>query len=125
MAKTTLTTRKERVLPVNRYHKSDTIPNLAIDINKTSMADMIRKISAYDEVHTDRAHVAISASQLGKQTVVYDCGYFKVRAIYNYSLRDLPNTRFHNNQASKVSRPKRYLDKLRSTITLSKRAGIL
>jgi hypothetical protein len=72
------------------------IPKDNIDISLASkdFKDMLNIISSYKEVHTDRAHVAISASMLGKTTIVYDCGYFKVKAIYDYSLSELPNTKF-------------------------------
>ncbi len=47
------------------------------------------------EVHTDRAHVAICASMLGKETHIYPNNYHKVRGIYEYSLRDMLNVHFH------------------------------
>jgi exopolysaccharide biosynthesis predicted pyruvyltransferase EpsI len=46
-------------------------------------------------VHSDRAHVSICAALLGKETHVYPNAYHKVRGIYEYSLREMPNVRFH------------------------------
>jgi exopolysaccharide biosynthesis predicted pyruvyltransferase EpsI len=53
------------------------------------------KLRDYERVFTDRAHVAICAAMLGKETHVFPNNYHKVRGIYEYSLRDLPNTFFH------------------------------
>lgn len=57
---------------------------------------MVRTVSGYRVVHTDRAHVAITAAMLGKETHVYPNNYHKLRGIYEYSLRDKPNVIFHD-----------------------------
>jgi exopolysaccharide biosynthesis predicted pyruvyltransferase EpsI len=54
-----------------------------------------RLLRHYETVYTDRAHVAICAAMLDKETHVYPNGYHKVRGIYEYSLRSLPNVHFH------------------------------
>lgn len=46
-------------------------------------------------IRTDRAHVSICAAMLGKQTHIYPNAYHKVRGIYEYSLKALPNVTFH------------------------------
>ena len=56
---------------------------------------LIRTVSDYREIHTDRAHVAICAAMLGKETHVYPNNYHKVRGIYEFSLREKPNVTFH------------------------------
>jgi exopolysaccharide biosynthesis predicted pyruvyltransferase EpsI len=58
---------------------------------------MIRMISEYRSVHTDRAHVAICAAMLGKETHVYPNNYHKVRGIFEYSLCGRPGVFFHEN----------------------------
>lgn len=58
--------------------------------------NFLRDVAKYECVHTNRAHVAFAATLLDKRTYIYDCGYFKVRAIYDYSLAGSPNTRFVN-----------------------------
>ncbi|MBU0731605.1 polysaccharide pyruvyl transferase family protein [Patescibacteria group bacterium] len=51
----------------------------------------LEEISKYEEVHTNRAHVAIAASMLDKKTFVYPNAYHKLKGIYEYSLKDRPN----------------------------------
>jgi hypothetical protein len=53
-------------------------------------------IRHYAIVHTDRAHVAICAAMLGKETHMYPNGYHKVRGIYEQALADMPNVHFHS-----------------------------
>ena len=57
---------------------------------------MIDAIIDYDEVVTDRAHVMILAGMLGKKTHVLPSNYFKIKGIYDYSLKDKKNVIFHN-----------------------------
>ena len=49
----------------------------------------LRYIDQFEEVVTDRLHVAIGAALLGKKVTVIAGAYFKIRAIYQSSLRDL------------------------------------
>lgn len=51
-------------------------------------------IKKYDRVHTDRLHVAIAATMLGKQVVLYPNSYYKNKAVYEYTLRKFPNVIF-------------------------------
>ena len=67
--------------------------------NYNTYKKLIDIISKYDIVVTDRAHVMITASLLGKKTHVLPSNYFKLKAIYDYSLKHLKNVRFHNNDA--------------------------
>lgn len=48
-------------------------------------------VSRYEEVHTDRAHVSITAAMMGKKTFIYPNNYHKLKGIYEYSLSHLPN----------------------------------
>ncbi|MEX1118664.1 MAG: hypothetical protein WEB60_07705 [Terrimicrobiaceae bacterium] len=52
-------------------------------------------VSRYQEVHTDRAHVAITAAMLGKETHIYPNNYHKVRGIAEFSLLSMPHVHFH------------------------------
>jgi hypothetical protein len=61
---------------------------------------LLRTISEYRSVHTDRAHVAICAAMLGKETHVYPNNYHKVRGIFEYSLAGRPNVFFHEFHAA-------------------------
>lgn len=68
-----------------------------LDVAKGKQEEYIHyldTISRYSEIHTDRAHVAIAASLMGKKTYIYSCRYPKVKAIYEYSLSHLPNVRW-------------------------------
>ncbi len=60
------------------------------------MADFfLDVIASFAVVHTDRAHVAIAAAMLGRETHVYATSYHKVRAIYDLSLAAHPHVRYH------------------------------
>lgn len=53
-------------------------------------------LSRYREVHTDRLHVAIGASLLGREVHLYPGRYFKNKAIFTSSLAPFyPNVRWH------------------------------
>jgi hypothetical protein len=52
-------------------------------------------VSSFDAVYTDRAHVAIAAAMLGRETHVYPNAYHKVRGIAEFSLAAYPNVHFH------------------------------
>ncbi|MFT4176366.1 MAG: polysaccharide pyruvyl transferase family protein [Luteolibacter sp.] len=45
-------------------------------------------IDAYQEVHTDRLHVSIIASLLGKGVFFHPNSYYKNEAVYRYSMQD-------------------------------------
>lgn len=51
----------------------------------------MQEISEYREVHTNRAHVAIGATLLGKKVFVYPGAYHKLKGIYEYSLHKFDN----------------------------------
>lgn len=48
-------------------------------------------ITQYRKVITDRAHVAIAAAYLGKETRIFPGSYHKVKGIYEFSLAHLSN----------------------------------
>ncbi len=56
---------------------------------------LLRTVSKFQEVHTDRAHVAITAAMLGKETHIYPNNYHKVRGIAEMSLLSMPHVQFH------------------------------
>jgi exopolysaccharide biosynthesis predicted pyruvyltransferase EpsI len=60
--------------------------------NETKWKSLLEDISKYNEVHTNRAHIAIGSALLGKTTYVYSNRYYKLKGIYEYSLSNLPNT---------------------------------
>ena len=60
------------------------------------MAELLLDVVAsHAVVHTDRAHVAIAAALLGRETHVYATAYHKVRGIHEHSLAGRANVQFH------------------------------
>ncbi|MBF0216437.1 MAG: polysaccharide pyruvyl transferase family protein [Candidatus Omnitrophica bacterium] len=51
----------------------------------------LNRISSYEEIYTDRAHVAIASALLGKKITIYPNNYHKVQGIYEHSLSHYPN----------------------------------
>ena len=48
----------------------------------------LKFIDDYDTVKTDRLHVGIAATMLGKRTYLYSNSYFKTSAIFNHSIKN-------------------------------------
>jgi exopolysaccharide biosynthesis predicted pyruvyltransferase EpsI len=49
---------------------------------------LLRYLDLFDEVRTNRLHVAIGAALLGKRVEFHPNSYFKNRAVFEFSLRD-------------------------------------
>lgn len=56
---------------------------------------LVDEVAKYKVVHTDRAHVAITAAMLGKELHMYPDNHHKLKGIYEYSLAHLPNVTWH------------------------------
>ncbi|WP_380677915.1 polysaccharide pyruvyl transferase family protein [Salinigranum sp. GCM10025319] len=65
-----------------------------ISITMDAFEDFVNAVARAKEVHTDRLHVAILATLLGKRVVWYEVGYHKSRGVYEYSLSDEKNITF-------------------------------
>lgn len=61
------------------------------DLAKESTKAFLQEIDQYDEVNTNRLHVAVAAILLDKKVHIYANNYFKIRAIYDYSIKDRYN----------------------------------
>lgn len=78
------------------------IPEDNVDLSKqgnhlTPIDGFFKEINRYRVVHTDRLHVSVAASLLGKEVHLYPGAYFKNRAIYESSLKPFfKNTQFHD-----------------------------
>lgn len=59
-----------------------------------SSRQFLNLINMYDEIHTDRLHVAIGATLLGKKVYVYNNGYYKCKGVYEQSMKHLSNVSF-------------------------------
>lgn len=63
---------------------------------KESSSRFLQYINQFQTINTNRLHVAISATLLGKKVNFYPNNYFKCQAVYNYSLRDYSNLTWHD-----------------------------
>lgn len=55
---------------------------------------MLNFLRPFATVATNRLHVAIAATLMGKEVTLYNNSYYKNKAIYNYSLKTYPNVKF-------------------------------
>ena len=58
------------------------------DVCHTTALHLLRYLDTFDEVHTNRLHLAIGSAVLGKRVLIQSNSYFKNRAVYEYSMRD-------------------------------------
>ncbi len=101
-------TSKGKVLQAFRVdveRTSDVVPPGNVDLSavlelsscQKSLAELscysfLSEINAFEEVYTDRLHIGIAAALLGKRVKLYANNYYKIRAIYEYSIKDkFPN----------------------------------
>ncbi len=82
--------------------KQHSIPKDNFDISRkgnqlSDAYEFISEIDKYEEIFTDRLHVGIAGSLLGKKVNLYSNSYFKTRAIYNSSIEStFENCVFHS-----------------------------
>lgn len=97
--------RKDREAP-----KEQILPRKNFDVSKkgriyTPIQGFVDAISPYRVVHTNRLHVGIVATLLGRETHIYANDYFKIRAIFESSIAPFfPNTTFSNLLSPPVAR---------------------
>ena len=53
----------------------------------TSATKLFRKVGKYKVVHTNRLHIAVAGTLLGRDVRLYGNDYFKNRAIYESSIK--------------------------------------
>lgn len=58
------------------------------NISHLGAQHLLRYLDTFDEVRTNRLHLAIGAAVLGKRVTLYPGSYFKNRAVWEFSLRD-------------------------------------
>lgn len=52
----------------------------------------VNAIDLFDTIRTDRLHVGIASALLGKRVELHASNYFKIRAVYDFSMRErFPN----------------------------------
>lgn len=74
-------------------------PELNDDISYNGYAtkpldEFIRTLQKYEQVNTDRLHIAIGATLLGKKVRLFPNSYYKNKAVFDYSLKKFPNIIF-------------------------------
>ncbi len=57
------------------------------DFAKNVTHNLASYLSAFETVKTDRLHVAILAAIMGKKVVLYPNNYYKIKAVYEYSIK--------------------------------------
>ena len=77
----------------------DSIPNSNNDLSYNGYAtkpldELINSLKQYGEINTDRLHIAICATLLGKKVNLFHNSYYKNEAVFDYSLRKFPNVSF-------------------------------
>lgn len=95
--------------------------NIDISINgwcQKPLNDFLKKISAHEEIRTDRLHVAIASMLLNKKTILYPNSYYKNLAVYNYSLSSYSNITFIYTEDKKLITQKN----ISSTLLTNKQA---
>ncbi len=60
----------------------------------SELIDILRK---YEQINTDRLHIAIGATLLGKQVKLFPNSYYKNKAVFDYSLNRFSNVSFVKN----------------------------
>ena len=65
--------------------KLETIRQI-VAIQLDAFCSKLNAIAPFEEVKTNRLHIAIASVILGKKTTLYDNIYFKKREIYKYSI---------------------------------------
>jgi len=59
--------------------------------------ELINIMQKYEQINTDRLHIAIGATLLGKQVRLFPNSYYKNRAVFDYSLKKFSNVSFIEN----------------------------
>jgi exopolysaccharide biosynthesis predicted pyruvyltransferase EpsI len=77
----------------------NTLPESNDDVSYNGYAqkpldNLVKKLEKYSQINTDRLHVAICATLLGKKVKLYPNTYYKNKAVFHYSLKMFPNISF-------------------------------
>ena len=76
------------VIPEDNLDISDLfeLSSCQVDLALLATQKFLSYINRFDVINTNRLHVAIAATLLGKQVNLYGNNYFKIKAIYEFSL---------------------------------------
>ena len=92
---TLLAFRTDEPLNVNVDLKNN--KDISISGNEDNWETLLDEISLYNIIHTNRVHVAIAATLMGKKTFIYPMSYHKSKGIYLYSLIEFQNVKWIEN----------------------------
>lgn len=86
-------------LPANNIDLSVTLRKAGNTSNKECIKEValsvFKKLSQYDTINTNRLHIAIAGSLLGKKVNLFPGSYFKNQEVFNHSLKyRYPNVQF-------------------------------
>ncbi|MDO8520853.1 MAG: polysaccharide pyruvyl transferase family protein [bacterium] len=56
--------------------------------------ELIDVLQKYEQINTDRLHIAICSALLGKQVKLFPNSYYKNKAVFDYSLKKFPSISF-------------------------------
>lgn len=65
-----------------------------ISVTRDSLSAFVEAVARAERVHTDRLHVGVLATILGKPTTLYANAYHKNRGVYEYSLSGYEHVEF-------------------------------
>lgn len=78
--------------------------NRDLSLEGTDNSDIypfLAAISEYETIYTDRLHIAIAAALMGREVHLYPGSYFKIKAIYESSIKDyFKNVHYHEDISS-------------------------
>ena len=86
------------VLPSNNLDVSDLL-EMGVELKELAYMNshyFLSFINKFSVVRTNRLHVGIGATLLGKNVEFYDNSYFKCKAVYDYSLKNFKNIKYMN-----------------------------
>ncbi len=66
------------------------------EFTESVVRTLLSYLSAYEFVRTDRLHVAILGTLIGRKVFLYPNAYYKNRAVFEMSLKKYPETYFIN-----------------------------
>lgn len=74
----------------------DSIPHSNNDLSYNGYAtkpldELVNSLKQYQEINTDRLHIAICAILLGEKVNLFPNSYYKNEAVFDYSMRNFPN----------------------------------
>ena len=90
--------RTAMVLPINNLDLSNLL-EMGVELKELAYMNshyFLSFLNQFSLVRTNRLHVGIGATLLGKDVEFYENSYYKCKAVYDYSLKDFSNIKYMN-----------------------------